>query len=461
MVSFNYALREMTVKIVYYGPGLCGKTTNLQRIYKQLSPKDRTEMVSVNTETERTLFFDLLGINLGTVRGFKTKVQLTTVPGQIMYNDMRKLVLRGADAIVFVADSQVQLQESNEESLANLVLNLKGTGIDIEDMPLVFQWNKRDITSAVPVEEMERRLNPKHLPSFPAIAMKGPGVFETMKAVVTLGLEDVQRKHLDENKKIEADELPDAEVGPDPGKAQQGLRSSTSEESLSGNGRVEPNTPSIDEDAPQALGHGDFDDSIARRIVEGEIHDPEPVEGQALDGEQIVPVMPQDDVSAGKSNQVVLNEEHPVTPDKAITRELPPIALSPVPSGPVGLKKVPSVALSIAKPQKPLIVSSRLPPKAPQMIPGNLAPKGATPKMPSLPVPMQRPLIPSLRNIDKAIQSGKPIHLEIPQDRSRNSLSIEVCITGNGANDILCRWTENLTIQSGEELTIPVKIKHV
>ena len=195
MVLFNHAAHQMAAKIVYYGPGLCGKTTNLSLVYQKTSLKARGEMVSLNTDTDRTLFFDLLPMDMGVVWGFKTKLQLYTVPGQVFYNATRKLVLKGADGIVFVADSQVQLLEANKESLRNLEVNLRELGIEIQDMPLVFQWNKRDLPGIVPVEELERALNPRHLPSFCSVAREGMGVFETLKGVTRQTLTHIQVRH--------------------------------------------------------------------------------------------------------------------------------------------------------------------------------------------------------------------------------------------------------------------------
>jgi signal recognition particle receptor subunit beta len=194
MAIFRHATKELTVKIVYYGPGLCGKTTNLQVIYDKTSPKMRNEMAFLNTENDRTLYFDLLPMDIGTVNGFKTKLQIYTVPGQVFYNSTRKLVLRNADAVVFVADSQRDCMDLNRESLQNLYDNLKDCGMDPELVPVVFQWNKRDLPNACDVEELELSLNPNRLASVPAIASEGVGVFETLRAVTKVAIEDIRRK---------------------------------------------------------------------------------------------------------------------------------------------------------------------------------------------------------------------------------------------------------------------------
>lgn len=188
MASINYAFKEISCKIVYYGPGLCGKTTNLQAIHKSVPPKYRGDLVSLATEQDRTLFFDFLPLDLGEVRGFKTKFQLYTVPGQVYYNATRRLVLRGVDGIVFVADSAPDRMEENRESITNLRENLEAYGLELDDMPWVIQYNKRDLPNAVPIEEMEAILNPDRVPSFEAVAVKGIGVKETLKGIATLVL---------------------------------------------------------------------------------------------------------------------------------------------------------------------------------------------------------------------------------------------------------------------------------
>ncbi|HJW08642.1 MAG TPA: ADP-ribosylation factor-like protein [Holophagaceae bacterium] len=195
MVLFNAATKELTAKIVYYGPGLCGKTTNLQHIYDQLPQDGRGKMLSLATQTDRTLFFDFLPIELGTIRGMKTRVQLYTVPGQVFYDATRKLVLRGADAVVFVADSQAPALETNKESFQNLIDNLKEQGADLEKIPHVIQWNKRDTPNALPVAKLDEAINRFHAPTFEACAMKGEGVKETLAGVAKLVLKFLADKY--------------------------------------------------------------------------------------------------------------------------------------------------------------------------------------------------------------------------------------------------------------------------
>jgi mutual gliding-motility protein MglA len=182
MTFINYASREINCKIVYYGPGLCGKTTNLQWIYDKVNPNSKGKLVSLATETERTLFFDFLPLELGTIRGFKTRFHLYTVPGQVFYDASRKLILKGADGVIFVADSQAERMEANVESLRNLGDNLKFQGLDLRTIPYVLQLNKRDLPAAVPVKTMLARLRHRNEEFIEAVAPRGVGVFETLKA---------------------------------------------------------------------------------------------------------------------------------------------------------------------------------------------------------------------------------------------------------------------------------------
>jgi len=194
VVFFNYTTMQMTAKIVYYGPGLCGKTTNLQAIHNRTAPQSRGEMVSLETETDRTLFFDLLPLEVGVIGGMKVRLQLYTVPGQVFYNATRKLVLKGVDGVVFVADSQKVALDANMESLANLKTNLSELGLTTEQVPIVFQYNKRDIRNILPVDTLEKELNPEGARHFEAAALHGVGVFETLKAISRVAIGSVRRK---------------------------------------------------------------------------------------------------------------------------------------------------------------------------------------------------------------------------------------------------------------------------
>jgi len=193
MTFINYASREINCKIVYYGPGLCGKTTNLQYIYDSTSPQAKGKLISLATETDRTLFFDFMPLELGTVRGFKTRFHLYTVPGQVYYDASRKLILKGVDGVVFVADSQEERMDANIESLENLEDNLKTQGYDLMQVPYVLQLNKRDLPSAVPVEELKAELLKKEEPVFEAVAADGTGVFDTLKAVAKQVLTELRK----------------------------------------------------------------------------------------------------------------------------------------------------------------------------------------------------------------------------------------------------------------------------
>lgn len=194
MSFINYSTREINCKIVYYGPGLCGKTTNLQYIYEKTNPAAKGKLISLATETDRTLFFDFLPLDVGTVRGFKTRFHLYTVPGQVFYDASRKLILKGVDGVIFVADSQEPRMDANIESLENLEQNLLEHGFDLKVIPYVLQLNKRDLPTAVPVEEMLKSLRYKDEPYFEAIAPKGIGVFDTLKACAKQILIELSKK---------------------------------------------------------------------------------------------------------------------------------------------------------------------------------------------------------------------------------------------------------------------------
>ena len=195
MVFFNYATMQMAAKIVYYGPGLCGKTTNLHHIYAKTSPQSRGEMVSLETETDRTLFFDLLPIDVGVIGGFKTRLQLYTVPGQVFYNTTRKLVLKGVDGMVFVVDSQIPALDSNIDSLKNLRENLAEIGLNLDEIPMVLQLNKRDLPNVMAVDALVAALDPENkCEHVESVAKSGEGVFETLKVISKLTLRTLRRR---------------------------------------------------------------------------------------------------------------------------------------------------------------------------------------------------------------------------------------------------------------------------
>ncbi|MEN9800736.1 MAG: gliding motility protein MglA [Pseudomonadota bacterium] len=193
MSHINYAAKEINCKVVYYGPGLCGKTTNLQYIYNKTNGDTKGKLISLSTETDRTLFFDFLPLSVGEVGGYKTRFHLYTVPGQVFYDASRKLILRSVDGVVFVADSQLERMEANLESLENLKTNLADQGYDLGKLPFVIQYNKRDLPNAVPVEELSAALNPGKVPEFQAVAPTGVGVFDTLKAAAKLVLTELRK----------------------------------------------------------------------------------------------------------------------------------------------------------------------------------------------------------------------------------------------------------------------------
>jgi signal recognition particle receptor subunit beta len=193
MSFINYSSKEINCKIVYYGPGLCGKTTNLQYIYKRMHPQSRGRMISLATETERTLFFDFLPLAMGEIRGFKTRFHLYTVPGQVFYDASRRLILRGVDGVVFCADSQLTRMDANVESLENLKINLREQGYDPDRVPLVVQYNKRDIEHVATIAELHALINYRNVPEYESVATTGVGVFETLKGIIKLVLIDLTR----------------------------------------------------------------------------------------------------------------------------------------------------------------------------------------------------------------------------------------------------------------------------
>lgn len=196
MSSVNLVAREVAVKIVFYGPGLSGKTTSLRKVYETVRPAHRGEMMSIATEGDRTLFFDFLPVKVERVNDCTVRLALYTVPGQVFYNATRKLVLQGADGVVFVADSQPEMMDANRESLANLEENLLEQGVRLERFPLVFQWNKRDIPKALPVAELRAALNPRNVPDFETEALSGRGVLDALKAITRLVIQDLRVKRI-------------------------------------------------------------------------------------------------------------------------------------------------------------------------------------------------------------------------------------------------------------------------
>jgi mutual gliding-motility protein MglA len=214
MVMINRATKEITLKIVYYGPGLCGKTTNLEHIYAKANPEKRGKLLTVATETDRTLFFDFLPMELGTILGMKLRVQLYTVPGQVFYDATRRIVLRGSDGIVFVADSQKLMADANWESLENMKKNLALNSMDPDELPLVFQYNKQDLPNLSTVEELEEALNWRGVPHFPAVATVGTGVNETVRKVIELVIRRLHEQEANLRHPQRAAEVPPSPIPP-------------------------------------------------------------------------------------------------------------------------------------------------------------------------------------------------------------------------------------------------------
>lgn len=196
MAFINYSSREINVKLVYYGPGLGGKTTNIQYIHQKTNPDTRGKLISLATETERTLYFDFLPVQMGEIGGFKIRFQMYTVPGQVFYDASRKLILKGADGIVFVADSQIERMDANLESIDNMKENLVENDLKIEEIPWIMQYNKRDLPSAVDVKELSLMLNKSKVPEFEAIATQGVGVFETLKTIARMVIKNLKSKSM-------------------------------------------------------------------------------------------------------------------------------------------------------------------------------------------------------------------------------------------------------------------------
>jgi signal recognition particle receptor subunit beta len=221
MALFNYASKEIILKVVYYGPGLSGKTTNLQHLHTTLPSEQKGKLLSLSTEADRTLFFDFLPVALGKIRDFTVRFQLYTVPGQVRYNATRKLVLKGADAVVFVADSQREMREQNIESFQNMRENLAANNIDPDSIPLVLQYNKRDLGNILLAEELDKDLNSNHFQAIPAVAITGKGVEETFQSITKLMLKHVSQKHKVDIKPLQAEEAVEREFVPERSSAEE------------------------------------------------------------------------------------------------------------------------------------------------------------------------------------------------------------------------------------------------
>ncbi len=227
MALVNHTTREINAKIVYYGPGLCGKTTNIHLIYHRIAPGQRGKLISLATETDRTLFFDFLPVELGTIKNYKVRFHLYTVPGQVFYNATRKLVLKGSDGVIFVADSQRAMLDANIESMANLRDNFAEQGVDLNDFPMAIQYNKRDLPDILSIEELNTAMNPRDMPFYEAVAKTGEGVLKTFTAISKLVLKDMQ-KHPERHNFTLGDIIGNADKQPSP--SEGAVRESAPEE---------------------------------------------------------------------------------------------------------------------------------------------------------------------------------------------------------------------------------------
>lgn len=278
MAFFNYSTMQMTAKVVYYGPGLCGKTTNLEYIHAHTTEDTRGEMVSLETQTDRTLFFDLLPLEVGTIAGFRSRIQLYTVPGQVFYNTTRKLVLKGVDGVVFVADSQEPMRQANIDSLNNLGENLSALGLSVETIPLVLQYNKRDLDEIASVEALDEQLNHHGWERYEASALHGTGVFETLQGICRLTLLAL-KKQLETStgygtlpgaaaaKAARASAAPAQQAAPEPAAEQPAARAA--KESPAPPAAAAPPVPA--EDTERRNGRSALDRDLLLRLGRGEL----------------------------------------------------------------------------------------------------------------------------------------------------------------------------------------------
>ena len=256
MVSINYAFKEIISKIVYYGPGLSGKTTNLQHVFKKVPKDTRGELISLATDADRTLYFDFLPVNVGNIRGFQVKFQLYTVPGQVYYNATRKLVLRGVDGLVFVADSQLDKMDENAESLKNLQENLTEYGYNLEEIPFVIQYNKRDLPNIATIEQLQQQLNPMNIPYFEAVATNGSGVFATLKAISKIVIDKAQKSSVERSEsKTAVVAAMEASAKPKPEPVAAGV--GASRPAAEAKPQVAPAKPDVAEEKPAASGQSE------------------------------------------------------------------------------------------------------------------------------------------------------------------------------------------------------------
>jgi signal recognition particle receptor subunit beta len=394
MVLFNYSTKELTAKVVYYGPGLCGKTTNLQWIHEKLPIKNKGKMLSLATETDRTLFFDFLPIEIGTIRGMRTRIQLYTVPGQVFYNATRRMVLKGADCVVFVCDSQEAMLDANVESFENLRQNLEANEIDPDEVPIVFQFNKRDLPNALPIEIMNERLNPRNYPFYEAIALKGVGIEETLKGVTKLVFKSLSTKYGEGSAPAPPPSNPSppkAAVPAVPARAQAPPRASPPSPPLPAPKKPTATIPPIAVDtADDLLEHLDLDSGLdtnpgAVVLDEEPAFAPPPPRGKKVDATMISSRGEAEDLRRRIANptaefdlnlEAIEEEEEEVeeisldsTPLTSLDDLVPPVA-SPVPVKPPP-GRAPTPPTTAPRPPVPPPVPMRTEPPVPRVVPAN------------------------------------------------------------------------------------------
>jgi signal recognition particle receptor subunit beta len=472
MVLFNYSTKELTAKVVYYGPGLCGKTTNLQWIHEKLPIRNKGKMLSLATETDRTLFFDFLPIELGTIRGMKTRIQLYTVPGQVFYNATRRMVLKGADCVVFVCDSQEAMLDANLESLENMRQNLEANEINSDDMPIVMQYNKRDLPNALPIEILNEKLNPKGLPFFEAVAIKGQGVEETLKGVTGLVFRSLASKYGG----AQAAASPAAPSKP-PGVVTAPVPAPPAAAPAL---RIVPPPPPRPAEAPPAsplppvnVGADEAEDELLESFElqpSGEIDDllemdlpAEPAPGiESIDlGDSLPPASPQKPAS-GEAGRITLVSGPKETEDlrQRIGRPLPVLEpeldLDDLDSDTD--EEIEELSLDMDTAPNRQLAPPPSPVRADTLPPGSrassAAPKPApAPPMPSPPPPAAsatpRPTPPPVRPSPVATVSAAPVSVEIPRTPGETDVSIplEVKLDGGNRVTIHLRLTLNLHLQ--------------
>ncbi len=409
MVFFNYSTMQMAAKVVYYGPGLCGKTTNLQWIFEHTSTESRGEMVSLATETDRTLFFDLLPIDVGSIAGFSTRIQLYTVPGQVFYNTTRKLVLKGVDGVVFVADSQRPMLQANVESFQNLEENLAEMGLSLDNIPVVLQFNKRDLPGICSFDELNQALNRQDWPAIEASALNGQGVFETLKMIskaTLLALKKRLTKSRPEGASTARRPLPPVTrppIQPPPSKGNRPRPPAAVKPPA-----PPPAAPELEDSASDSA----IDDALAKFDVD--------LEPPALEAAQPSPEPAEEAAPEPVSTDADLDQEEPI----AVSAEPPAAEPEPVAPEPVAAESAapepaaeepaaaePAEHEPSAEPEPPEVAASETP--ALERLPEPSAPEPAVPEAaapePVAPEPERAAAIEAAEPEDAEVAASKPV----------------------------------------------------